>query len=1190
MRRIIILLSFILLATYVLAQSAASDELFSQGVELYNQGNYAKAIQVFEKMIILDESELAESSTRRGYGPSWLAACYYKMGDEEKARELSPDSYMAKPVDRRQTVESDRLCEHGMFFSSSGNSEKALKYFRQCANLERKTLPRHPFYANTLSLMAHCMTALDSISEAKLLLKECCDIFKENHFLAGYYGCMSRLGQCYRLSMEYDNARKCIDEAQRGYIAIGDTISFDYLMILYEDVAVSFLKGMSDVYQKATELRYRFEKEDYMLTPEYLDVVHLCVLSGHQQGIISELQIVEDENFIMRIAKENFGTDCDYYIRSLLYLGNYFLHHNNKEKARILAEEAFTIAEKSKKLQPNTSALVYKLMGDIYSDDMLVEEAVAMFDKAYYFYNTYQIPINAEYMQLLRNMTMLFSSTDRPDAALNIGEQFLTIYKMNKLTVDLNYIIVLLSLQQVYDLMGNTQRKNELIAESKKAFNENPSLPRNSYPYMRTLQSEAYIAMSEGNYMLAKADAEEMISIDERADIDLQSMCRMAGNGILAQCYIQQGDSEHGLKYLQNLKDIKPQDESNKFTMAMSSMLNSIIKASNNDFKGALTQAKMALNQYDEMITNFGRNNEMRLTFLNAITTYASQLDNQIEVEDAVVEQNAYLRNFIRSHFLTMTYQERCDFWGKYNNWFNAQLPNITYNMAGDTIICEAYNSLLLSKGLLLNSEIELKRLIDESGDKGMKEMYTQFIQHKTLFANRQSKMTNILERDSLSEAIYKEEKDLMQRISSNFGDYTNRLNITWSQVCQSLRQDEAAIEFMMSPLSADSVVYSALVLRPGYKSPHIVRLFTEIEIQSIDESLLYVSDDAVRLIWKPLSQELEGVKCVYFSPTGILYNIGIENLPIEGQTIGLKYDLHRLSSTRNIVLRHKKNTKKNAVLYGGIDYNADSSTISKAKFSKNFVNNERRVRNVSRKAVIDKINPLPGTMVEVEQIGALFRQNGIEPRIYTGSKATEKNIKTQSGQNLTWLHIATHGFFWNENQEHQYDNMAFLQQSLLFSLMGENSQMAKEDLVMNRTGLLFAGVERSLSNDEVLPNTDDGILTSQEISRLDFYGIELITLSACETAKGNITSDGVFGLQRAFKKAGARSILMSLWKVDDEATCLLMTEFYKNWIGEKMTKHDALEKAKGTVRSHKDKGWDDPKYWAAFILLDGLD
>ena len=72
------------------------------------------------------------------------------------------------------------------------------------------------------------------------------------------------------------------------------------------------------------------------------------------------------------------------------------------------------------------------------------------------------------------------------------------------------------------------------------------------------------------------------------------------------------------------------------------------------------------------------------------------------------------------------------------------------------------------------------------------------------------------------------------------------------------------------------------------------------------------------------------------------------------------------------------------------------------------------------------------------------------------------------------------------------------------------------------------------------------------------------------------------------YLKAGVNSILMSLWKVDDEATCKLMTEFYSNWIAKKMTKHDALEASKKVVR--ETKGWEDPKYWAAFILLDGLD
>ncbi len=139
------------------------------------------------------------------------------------------------------------------------------------------------------------------------------------------------------------------------------------------------------------------------------------------------------------------------------------------------------------------------------------------------------------------------------------------------------------------------------------------------------------------------------------------------------------------------------------------------------------------------------------------------------------------------------------------------------------------------------------------------------------------------------------------------------------------------------------------------------------------------------------------------------------------------------------------------------------------------------------------------------------------------------------------------------------------------------------------RSGLFFSGADNKWLGDSIPNGVEDGFLTSLEISNLDFRGLDLIVLSACETGKGNITGDGVFGLQRGFKMASANSILMSFWKVDDEATCLLMTEFYKNWMGG-ATKHDALEMAKQTVRSHTENGWDNPKYWAAFILLDALD
>lgn len=199
----------------------------------------------------------------------------------------------------------------------------------------------------------------------------------------------------------------------------------------------------------------------------------------------------------------------------------------------------------------------------------------------------------------------------------------------------------------------------------------------------------------------------------------------------------------------------------------------------------------------------------------------------------------------------------------------------------------------------------------------------------------------------------------------------------------------------------------------------------------------------------------------------------------------------------------------------------------------------------------------------------------------FSGSDGTEVSFKSLGGKNFGIIHIATHGFF-HDKESISKDQCTYLQEIY--------SNYDPEDKTLSQSGLFLSGSADAYEGINIPNESEDGILTAQEISSLDFRTVDLVTISACDSGKGEISGDGVFGLQRGFKKAGAQSILMSLWKVDDEATCLLMTEFYKHWIGEGKTKHDALELAKQTVRSHKEKGWDNPEYWAAFILLDGLE
>ena len=137
-------------------------------------------------------------------------------------------------------------------------------------------------------------------------------------------------------------------------------------------------------------------------------------------------------------------------------------------------------------------------------------------------------------------------------------------------------------------------------------------------------------------------------------------------------------------------------------------------------------------------------------------------------------------------------------------------------------------------------------------------------------------------------------------------------------------------------------------------------------------------------------------------------------------------------------------------------------------------------------------------------------------------------------------------------------------------------------DFSMWRSGLVLSGGNRAWKGDTIPDQVEDGILKAQEISDLDLRGADLVVLSACQTGLGEITSDGVFGLQRAFKMAGAQTIVMSLTEVDDQTTMAMMNKFYTNLFSGQ-SKHDAFYNAQRYIRSIKP----DPKYWAGWIMLD---
>ncbi len=193
----------------------------------------------------------------------------------------------------------------------------------------------------------------------------------------------------------------------------------------------------------------------------------------------------------------------------------------------------------------------------------------------------------------------------------------------------------------------------------------------------------------------------------------------------------------------------------------------------------------------------------------------------------------------------------------------------------------------------------------------------------------------------------------------------------------------------------------------------------------------------------------------------------------------------------------------------------------------------------------------LAGTKEEGDVINDILSKAQMQVSYLTESKATESFFK-QNARNYNILHLATHGFFFDdpneirfseESSEVEYGEVTFRGAARGF---GVNSFVNNENPLM-RSGLVLAGANDVWVKTEK-GDSDDGVLTAQEVTQIDMRKNDLVVLSACETGLGDIRgTEGVYGLQRSLKMAGVKYIIMSLWEIPDKETVEFMTLFYSN-------------------------------------------
>lgn len=575
------------------------------------------------------------------------------------------------------------------------------------------------------------------------------------------------------------------------------------------------------------------------------------------------------------------------------------------------------------------------------------------------------------------------------------------------------------------------------------------------------------------------------------------------------------------------------------------------------------------------------------------LAAMAERETSEREAEDMA----AYMAQQLRTAFPYLTEEERADYWRNVENWYSLMLPSITLATPSPRLSRLWYDAALQSKGILLNNTVNIDRLLRHSGNEALKVLQNDWNGMKDLLQQALRK-GNTDAADEIRAAIKKLEKRVLREVAQ-YGNFMDDLYINTDSVRRALRPDEVAVEFVRcTTFGADDASYVALTLRHDYDRPHLLLLFNESTLQQLAESspLGDLGSGLWDVLWKPIANDCGGTlpRRIFFAADGLLYNLPVEYCTMpDGQTLAEATECYRLSSTRDLARKHQSQKGTGEIaLFGGIDYNAGTQDMALA----NSVTQDRlRLATppedlqslmasrgedfpAARKAKTGLV-PLKGAKEEIDAIDAMLRKEGFSPWVFDSCRATGESVKMMAQTDLRILHFATHGLYVPRGKRPIFRNI---------TTDAEETPL-EEDESLSRSALAMAGANTLKHTAQKTDGGESGYLSAYDISLLDLQGLDLAVLSACESGLGDVTGEGVFGLQRGFKKAGTHSLLMSLDKVNDYATKLFMNTFYHSYIALRKTKREALIDALHHVRTTEGGRWNAPAYWAPFILLDGM-
>ena len=784
---------------------------------------------------------------------------------------------------------------------------------------------------------------------------------------------------------------------------------------------------------------------------------------------------------------------------------------------------------------------------------------------------------HVEYPIGLNNLGLAYRETAQYQKAEDSIIEAKEIFEKLKLKETLNYAYCINNLAGLYRDIGQFDNAIQYHTEAKNIVDKTHG--KYFHFYASTINNLAEIYRLTGDFQKALALYLETKEIDEKTIGKKHPWYAITLNNI-ATLYGQMGDFEKSAEYFIPARSIYKETvgtDHPRFGLITHNLASVYYRLE--EYENAEPLFLQAMSIYENSI---GKNHPEYSTCILSLAKLYYTIQDYEKAEPLILENNLLKKNFLNRSFDFLSESEKRIYHRQSIGPFYS-IKEFAISHPSTEVKKEIFNTLIFEKGLHLDASIQTKKYIYSQEDTMSLEIYTKLLNLKKNLKDKYDLPKN--KRGDVSELIKEiqtSEKELAKR-STHFRKNQQIQKANYSSLLENIAQDEAYIEytdFKMHLSEKDSTIYAAAILLPS-GTLHFVPLCSKKDLtkklytqngNSNDINKLYEyssrglsvkntkQKSLYDLVWAPFDSLLTKVEKVNISPSGFLNRINISAIAIDHETtIGDKYDIITMMSSRSAMIQRGSNNNLTAYVIGGVDYGSNNTEIQPE--SRSEINPDQ-TNSFNKKFDWEFLR---WTDTESEYIHKKLNENGFNSVLRKAQHATEEDFKNLQGVNESpkIIHLSTHGFFHPISDDKQDSD---IKQPLL------------------RSGLVLSNANSNRNTRVNKSNEEDGILTAYEISDMNLSGTDLVVLSACETALGDIVdNEGVYGLQRAFKMAGVKYIMMSLWQVPDRATSEFMKTFYNNLLYEELSIRDAFNKTQLEMRDR----FLDPFNWAGFILVE---